>query len=73
MPGLNGLELTKKLREDYQKPIPIIIVSASDVAFDERTLIQMGANKFIKKSRFNQEELLRTIEQLLSVYSKDKK
>ena len=73
MPGLNGLELTKKLREDYQKPIPIIIVSASDVAFDERTLIQTGANKFIKKSRFNQEELLRTIEQLLSVYSKDKK
>jgi len=62
MPGMDGFEVLKKLREDQKtKNIPVVILSN----FDEQDLIEkgltLGANEYLIKSQFSPEEISKKV------------
>lgn len=66
MPEINGFELTERLRElDNFKDIPVILVTSLASENDRAKGLKLGANAYMTKGDFNQEELLNTVEQLL--------
>lgn len=67
MPEINGFELTERLRMDGRfKAIPIVLVTSLVSESDRKRGLNLGANAYITKGGFNQEELLNTIRKLLS-------
>jgi two-component system chemotaxis sensor kinase CheA len=66
MPGINGFEVTKRLRamEEYRE-VPVIIVSSLSRDEDKRKAIDAGAQAYIVKGTFNQGALLDTVETLI--------
>jgi two-component system chemotaxis sensor kinase CheA len=66
MPGINGFELTKRLRslEAYQE-VPVIVVSSLSRDEDKRRAIEAGAQAYIVKGSFDQGTLLETVEALI--------
>ncbi|MBI3892150.1 MAG: response regulator, partial [Candidatus Wallbacteria bacterium] len=66
MPGLNGFDLiTRMKKEDRLREIPVIIVSALATDDDKRRGIAVGANAYITKGTFDQENLLGTVRRLI--------
>jgi two-component system chemotaxis sensor kinase CheA len=66
MPEINGFELTERVREDDKfKNMPIVLVTSLVSESDKRKGLNLGANAYITKDNFNQDELLDTIRQLL--------
>jgi len=66
MPRMDGLTLTEQLRADRRySRVPIIIVSSRDQEEDRRRGLAVGANAYIVKGTFDQEELTRTVASLL--------
>jgi len=56
MPGINGMELTLKLRQDYSKDrLSIIAISGSENSSIATEFLRYGANDFIKKPFTNEE------------------
>ena len=70
MPGMDGLAVTKAIREKVSKEIPIIIISAYDWNAIENEAREAGVNDFISKPIFRS-RLIHIFDKLLS--SKDKK
>jgi two-component system chemotaxis sensor kinase CheA len=67
MPGMNGFELTQKIRQrEDTREMPVIIVSS--LASDEHRRLGMnaGAQAYIVKGSFQQGVLLETVETLIS-------
>ncbi len=63
MPGMNGFELTKTLKETTEyAEVPIIIVSSLATPEMKRQGIASGAQAYIVKGEFDQKILLETIE-----------
>lgn len=52
MPGMDGIETTRRIREAVGKEIPIIILSAYDLEEYEREARKAGASGFISKPLF---------------------
>lgn len=66
MPEINGFELTERLRaQEKFKNIPIILVTSLASEADRRKGLNLGANAYLTKGNFNQDELLITIRKLL--------
>ena len=66
MPGLNGFELTQKLRQDERfAETPIVIVTSLATEEHRRRGLEAGANAYITKSQFDQNSLLDTVERLV--------
>lgn len=66
MPRMDGLALTAALRADERyADIPVVVVTARENEEDRRRGIEVGAQAYIVKSAFDQENLLSTIEQLI--------
>ncbi|PKN16699.1 MAG: hybrid sensor histidine kinase/response regulator [Deltaproteobacteria bacterium HGW-Deltaproteobacteria-23] len=66
MPGLNGFELTARLRAiDEYKNTPVIIVSSLSKDEHKRKAIEAGAQAYIVKGAFEQGTLLDTVESLI--------
>jgi two-component system chemotaxis sensor kinase CheA len=66
MPRLNGFELTRQIKQDTSMAhIPVILVTSLDSLQDKTRGIEAGADAYIVKSRFDQNNLLETIEQLV--------
>ncbi|MEN6619166.1 MAG: response regulator [Rikenellaceae bacterium] len=66
MPGMNGFELTAKLREQSKhSDLPIILVTALESIDDQRKGMEMGANAYIVKGSFEKSNLLETIKRLI--------
>jgi two-component system chemotaxis sensor kinase CheA len=66
MPRLDGFDLTRQLKDDAQTAeVPVILVTSLDSAEDKARGIEVGADAYIVKSRFDQNNLLETIEQLI--------
>lgn len=66
MPIMNGFELTQQVKSDPNlSHIPVILVTSLDSTEDKARGIQAGAEAYIVKSKFNQNNLLETIEQLI--------
>ena len=52
MPGMNGLDVTRKIREGHvagKKDIPIITFSAGVLDTDKETSVKAGANDILSK------------------------
>ncbi len=58
LPGLNGLEVLRRLRGE--KDVPVILLTARDSVMDKVSGLDMGANDYITKP-FSIEELLARI------------
>lgn len=66
MPGLNGFELTARLRAmDEYRDVPIIIVSSLSKDEHKRKAIEAGAQAYIVKGAFEQGTLLDTVDSLI--------
>ena len=62
LPGLNGLEVLRRLRRESQ--VPVIMLTARDAVMDKVTGLDMGADDYITKP-FSIEELLARIRSAL--------
>ncbi len=62
MPGLEGLEVTRRLRE--QSPVPIIVLSAVSTEAKKVEALELGADDYITKP-FSTVELLARIKSVL--------
>ncbi|MEN8198974.1 MAG: hybrid sensor histidine kinase/response regulator [Thermodesulfobacteriota bacterium] len=66
MPNMNGLELTKKIRQDKRySDLPVILVTTLSSDDDKRKGLAAGANAYIKKAAFEQSTLLDTLKRLI--------
>jgi two-component system, chemotaxis family, sensor kinase CheA len=66
MPRLGGFDLAKRIKSEKRTAkIPLILVTSLDSPEDKARGIESGADAFIVKSRFDQENLLETIQQLI--------
>ena len=66
MPGIDGFELTRRLRAlaDYRE-VPIIVVSSLARDEDKRQAMEAGAQAYIVKGNFEQGTLLDAVEALI--------
>lgn len=66
MPGMNGFELTEKIKSmENTQDIPVIIVTSLASDNDRRKGIEVGAQAYIVKGSFDQGTLLETVETLI--------
>jgi two-component system, chemotaxis family, sensor kinase CheA len=66
MPRLDGIGLTQQLKTNPRTAhIPVILVTSLDSAADKARGIEAGADAYIVKGNFDQNNLLETIEQLI--------
>jgi len=66
MPGMNGFELTRALRQDERfAKTPIIIVTSLAKDEHRREGLEAGANAYIAKREFDREYLIETVERLV--------
>ena len=50
MPGMNGLELLKKIKQEYGKPSPVVMmITAYGDQENYRTAMRLGADDFLTK------------------------
>lgn len=65
MPRMDGFELTEKIRGDERfAELPVILVTSLDSPEDRERGVQAGADAYITKGAFDQEQLLDTIRRL---------
>ncbi len=63
MPGINGFELTSRIREmEHTKEVPVIIVTSFSSDQDKRRGLEVGAQAYIVKGNFDQGTLLDAVE-----------
>jgi two-component system chemotaxis sensor kinase CheA len=66
MPRLDGLSLTEQLRQDARYAhVPIVIVSSRDKPADRQRGLDVGADAYIVKGSFDQQDLITTVSSLL--------
>lgn len=66
MPRLNGFGLLEAMKQDATlSHIPVIIVSSLERREDQERGLALGADAYIVKRKFDQEDLLATIRQIL--------
>lgn len=66
MPRLDGFGLLEALKADpLLDHIPVIIVSSLERAEDQRRGLQLGADAYVTKGRFDQGELLAAVRQII--------
>lgn len=66
MPRMDGFELTDRIRgHERLAELPVVIVTAREDEQDRRRGLQVGAQAYIVKSRFDQSNLLEAIAQLV--------
>ena len=66
MPGLNGFELTEKIRSDKKyAEIPVVLVTGLETREDREKGIDAGANAYIVKSSFDQSNLLEVVKRMI--------
>lgn len=65
MPRLNGLDLTAQIRADRRlAELPVVLVTALESREDRERGIDVGANAYIVKGRFDQSDLLAAVQRL---------
>ncbi len=66
MPRLNGFDLTARIRADRGlAALPVVLVTARHTREDRERGIDVGANAYLVKSRFDQGNLLETVRRLI--------
>ena len=65
MPRMSGLDLTAKIRADKKlEELPVILVTALETREDRERGIDVGANAYLVKSSFDQNNLLEAVRRL---------
>lgn len=65
MPGLDGFALTRRIRGTPRwEQVPVIIMTSRGDARDQRAGLDAGADAYLLKSQFDQQQLLATVERL---------
>lgn len=66
MPRLDGFGLLAEMKKDERLArIPVIVVSSIDRREDQERGLSLGADAYIVKQKFNHQDLLQTIQQIL--------
>jgi two-component system, chemotaxis family, sensor histidine kinase and response regulator WspE len=66
MPRMDGIELLKHIRQDSRfESLPVIIVSYKDQESDRTRGLEAGADYYLTKGSFQDETLVRTVEELI--------
>ncbi len=66
MPKMNGLELTARMKESAQhRDIPLVLLTSLSKPEQREAGLRAGADAYLVKSRFDQAELLQTLQALL--------
>jgi len=67
MPNMDGLELTRRIRgrPEWER-LPVVAVTNRTAERDMEAGFAAGVDAYLRKDRFNQRELARTLDQLLS-------
>jgi len=66
MPHMDGFTFTQKVKADQQyKYIPVILLTSLDSPSEKKRGVEVGADAYITKSSFDQNNLLDTIKRLL--------
>ena len=66
MPGLDGLEITRAIRASAtHSSLPVVVVTSHGSEDDRRRGIEAGADAYMVKRNFDQQDLLATVEQLV--------
>ncbi|QDU39524.1 Gliding motility regulatory protein [Maioricimonas rarisocia] len=66
MPRMDGFALTQAIRNSQQwKKLPVVLVTARDREEDRALGVRSGADAYLVKSTFDQNQVLETLEQLL--------
>ena len=66
MPGMNGFELIKKIRQEKNLGhLPTVLVTALESREDLEKGIDVGADAYIVKSSFDQSNLLDVVKKLI--------
>ena len=66
MPGLNGVELTRAIRaRGARSSLPIVILTKHGSDEDKRRGLDAGADAYMVKEHFDQQDLLATVERLV--------
>ncbi len=66
MPRLNGFDLTARIRSDSKlSDLPVVLVTALDIREDRERGIDVGANAYISKSGFEQDNLIEAVRRLV--------
>ncbi|MEX1180550.1 MAG: response regulator [Cucumibacter sp.] len=66
MPNVDGFELVRAMKADRQlAEIPVILVTSRADAQDREMGLLLGAEAYVVKQKFDQDDLLRTIRQMV--------
>jgi two-component system chemotaxis sensor kinase CheA len=66
MPHMNGFELAQRVKGDARwKHIPFVLVTSLDSPSDRERGLRAGADAYLVKTRFDQDELLQVVEQMV--------
>jgi two-component system chemotaxis sensor kinase CheA len=66
MPTMNGLELTLRIKSSTQyQSIPVILLTSLGKPEQREAGLRAGADAYLIKSRFDQGELLQTIQSVI--------
>ncbi len=66
MPGMNGLELVKLIKDDpARKKLPVVIVSYKDREEDRRRGLEAGADYYLTKGSFHDDTLIQAVVDLI--------
>lgn len=66
MPGLDGIALTREVRANEQtRELPIVLVTSLDAPEERDRGLDAGADAYLTKQTFDQQELLLTIRELV--------
>ena len=66
MPGMNGFDLTAKIRSDKRlADLPVVLVTALERREDREHGIEVQADAYIVKSSFDQSNLLEIVRRLI--------
>lgn len=65
LPGMNGLEVTKKIKDQYPT-LPIVILTAYDLPEYREAAVQYKADYFLAKGSATKTSILTMVESILS-------
>jgi two-component system, chemotaxis family, sensor kinase CheA len=66
MPRMDGMQLLEQMKKQHSMAhIPVIMVTSLESAEDRKRGMSLGADAYIVKRKFDQEDLLRTVRQIL--------
>ena len=67
MPEMDGFEFTEQLRGDPRlRDMPLIIVTSRDSEDDRQRGVAAGADAYVTKGSFDQDQLLEMVRRLMS-------